>query len=101
MVENSGEFHGVQLAEYLTTRPKCPQNPDLNCTKDYGPFVAFPDLLEDDLDCLNLNVYCPTARAGEPLPVLVWIHGYVCACEGLTHEQRIFKRRRRIRSYLG
>ncbi|MDP3369559.1 MAG: carboxylesterase family protein [Brevundimonas sp.] len=26
-------------------------------------------------DCLTLNVWAPTERGGEPLPVMVWIHG--------------------------
>ena len=31
--------------------------------------------LEVSEDCLYLNVWAPTRAGGEPLPVMVWIHG--------------------------
>lgn len=43
-----------------------------------GPWCIQPDAAEADPtseDCLTLNVWTPTGSAGEPLPVMVWIHG--------------------------
>jgi carboxylesterase type B len=57
-------------------RPKCPQPDGLNNTLDFGPIIPFPDCGEDELNCLNLNVYRPTNVDGSvTLPVLFWIHG--------------------------
>jgi para-nitrobenzyl esterase len=37
--------------------------------------AAIADLPAPSEDCLYLNVWTSTQRAGEKLPVLVWIHG--------------------------
>jgi len=44
--------------------PACPQAP--------GPLGKFPNQSED---CLTLNVWTPSKKAGQRLPVMVWIHG--------------------------
>jgi Carboxylesterase type B len=37
-------------------------------------FEIAPEL-EDEFECLNLEITCPPVSFKEPLPVLVWIHG--------------------------
>ena len=47
------------------------------CT-DFGPSCPQPrqsDAYVYNEDCLYLNVWAPVPRAGEKLPVMVWIHG--------------------------
>jgi para-nitrobenzyl esterase len=34
-----------------------------------------PEAPPPDEDCLNLNVYRPTAKSDKPRPVMVWVHG--------------------------
>ena len=45
--------------------PRCMQ--DTTHDPDFGRSVSE--------DCLTLNVWAPNSSAGEPLPVMVWIHG--------------------------
>ena len=57
------------------------------CIQDSG---GNPDLLRTmSEDCLNVNVWAPTAAAG--LPVLVWIHGgsFINGSANLYHAQRL------------
>lgn len=65
---------------------KCPQPAFVNNTDTYQSFLDFPNPGEDELECLNLLVVRPSARAlekvrpglsKERVPVLVWIHGGV------------------------
>lgn len=44
------------------------------CVQPYSPGDPGVGPLPMSEDCLNLNVWTPTERAG-PLPVMVWIHG--------------------------
>ncbi len=59
--------------------PKCPQPDWANNTGDFGPHIPFPDVVIDELDCLNLNVTCPVERVDGGCPVMVWIHGWAMA----------------------
>jgi len=61
--------------------PACPQ-PQTNAQWRRDLAEAFggsrdliPELEHIDEDCLVLNVWTPALAAGEPAPVLVWIHG--------------------------
>jgi para-nitrobenzyl esterase len=66
-------------------QPVTPWEDPLPCTA-FGPACPQPSMFEildlitldagrEDEDCLYLNVWSPADRAGEDLPVMVWIHG--------------------------
>ncbi|MFE3677688.1 carboxylesterase/lipase family protein [Streptomyces griseus] len=60
-------WEGIRDAlEFGPTAPQRPYRPPLD--------RLIPDVDIPGEECLNLNVWAPRA-AGEPLPVLVWIHG--------------------------
>ncbi|KIW97430.1 uncharacterized protein Z519_01014 [Cladophialophora bantiana CBS 173.52] len=65
---------------YDATRygPICPQNVDVpRKWRDhlYQGIVTSDALSASEFECLNLNIYAPIERAGQPLPVFVWVHG--------------------------
>ena len=49
------------------------------CPQPLGPYPEWADnhftAVGIDEDCLTLNVWAPADRVGEPLPVMVYIHG--------------------------
>lgn len=62
--------------------PRCPQPPNLNVALrshlyDGLRYPSSSTLPTSELDCLNLNVYCPAPAtiSSQQLPVVVWIHG--------------------------
>jgi para-nitrobenzyl esterase len=62
-------FGGVPIEEG-TAGPMAPQVPGM-----LEQMLGAADMVMDE-DCLFLNVFAPAhARTGDPLPVLVWIHG--------------------------
>ncbi len=50
----------------------------------FGPSCMQPQVVDVSEDCLTLNVWRPTARPAQPLPVMVWIHGGAMVRGGTT-----------------
>jgi len=66
-------------------RPICPQSQECKVTEEmlFGldhADIPTQTLKHDEFECLNLNITCPAGLTSRSrLPVMVWIHGYVCA----------------------
>lgn len=58
--------------------PICPQPPQYTWGSELVPVPPIPHFkedIEDELNCLNLNIVLPDASRTKNLPVMVWIHG--------------------------
>ncbi|KAL1875846.1 hypothetical protein Daus18300_003037 [Diaporthe australafricana] len=58
--------------------PICPQPPEYTWGSELVPVPPIPYFnkdVEDELNCLNLNIVLPPASHTKNLPVMVWIHG--------------------------
>lgn len=58
--------------------PICPQPPQYTWGSELVPVPPIPyfkEDVEDELNCLNLNIVLPQASQTGKLPVMVWIHG--------------------------
>jgi len=63
--------------EYTKFGPRCPQ-----IDFDIRDFMQIPKTIakdepqaEDELQCTNLNITCPTSTSATKLPVFMWIYG--------------------------
>lgn len=63
--------------EYTNFGPRCPQ-----IDFDTRDFMQIPKTIatdepqaEDELQCTNLNITCPTSTSATKLPVFLWIYG--------------------------
>ncbi len=78
-------FKGVPFAappvgdlRWRAPRPPAPWT-ETRSAETYGPaciqFASYAHAPNQSEDCLTLNVWTPSAKAGAKLPVMVWIHG--------------------------
>ena len=80
-------YRGIPYAKQpvgdLRWRPPQPPEPwsGVRAADEFGPGCLqsrprmSPPPARMDEGCLYLNVWTPAARGGEPLPVMVWLHG--------------------------